>query len=87
MDNKDYAKLTHEELLVEEKKLKRQEITSAVLIGFLIGVIIFGVAKSGFGFLFMGISLILIYGIHRNSKGQKQNLEQIRAEINARNTK
>lgn len=87
MDNKDYATLTHEALLAEEKKLKRQEITSAVLIGFLIGVIIYGVAKGGFGFLFIGISLFLIFGISRNSKDLKQNLKQIRAEINARSTK
>lgn len=86
-DNKDCTQLTHEELLAAEKKLKRQEITSAVIIGFLTGVMIYGVVKGGFGFLYIVIPLILIYGIYRNSQSGKHHREQIRAEINARGSR
>ncbi len=40
MENKDYTKLTLEDLLIEEKKIKRNELTSSVIIGVLIGVIV-----------------------------------------------
>lgn len=81
LDNKDYAKLTLEELLLEEKKIKRNEITAAVMIGILIGVMVFGVAKNGIGFLYIFIPSILIIGIYKNSQKQKQNLTQIQAYI------
>jgi len=86
LDNKDYSKLALDELLTEEKKIKKAEITSAVLIGFLIGVIVYGVAKNGFGFLYIFIPLLLIAGIAKNSQNLKQKLEQIRAEISAKST-
>jgi F0F1-type ATP synthase assembly protein I len=83
-DNKDYSKLALDELLTEEKKIKKAEITSAVLIGFLIGVIVYGVAKNGFGFLYIFIPLLLIAGIAKNAQKLKQKLKQIRAEISAK---
>lgn len=85
-DNKDYSKLALDELLTEEKKIKKAEITSAVLIGFLIGVIVYGVAENGFGFLYIFIPLLLIAGIAKNSQNLKQKLKQIRAEISAKST-
>ena len=86
-EKKDYTKLTHEELLIEEKKIKKREIASAVIIGFLTGPIIYGVAKDGFGFIYVIIPLILIYGIYRNSQKLKRQRKQIQAEINVENTK
>lgn len=86
LDNKDYSKLTLDELLTEEKKIKKVEITSAVLIGFLIGVMVYGVAKNGFGFLYIFIPLLLIAGIAKNAQNLKQKLGQIRAEIAAKST-
>lgn len=83
-DNKDYSKLALDELLKEEKKMKKAEITSAVFIGFLIGVMVYGVATKGFGFLHIFIPLLLIAGIAKNSQNLKQKLEQIRAEIRAK---
>ncbi len=85
MENKDYAKWTLEELLLEEKKIKRKEVTAAVLIGFLIGVIVYGVAQNGFGFLYIFIPGILILGIYRNSQRLKQDLKQIREAIDVQN--
>jgi F0F1-type ATP synthase assembly protein I len=86
-DNKDYSKLTLEELLTEEKKIKKSELISAVLIGFLIGVMVYGVAKSGFGFLYLAIPLLLIAGVYKNSQIQKHRLKKIQTEINNKNTK
>jgi len=86
-DDKDYSKWPLEELLKEEKKIKKSELISAGLIGFLIGVIIFGVAKNGFGFLYIFLPLILISGIYKNSQKHKNDLKQVQSEINAKNTK
>ena len=83
---RDYSNLTLEELLAEEKKIKRNEITSAVIIGILIGVIVYGVEKNGFGFIYIFIPLLLIYGIHKHSQKLKQNLKEIQTEVNARKT-
>ena len=46
-NSKDYSKLTLNELLAEEKKIRKQEIISAVLIGFLVGVMGFGIVMNG----------------------------------------
>jgi len=64
--------------------MKRKEITAAVIIGFLVGVMIYGVAKSGFDFTYIVIPLILIGGIARHSQKLKQELKAIRAAINAK---
>lgn len=45
MENKDYSTLTDAELLVEKKKLKNAKILHAALIGFLAGILIFGVVS------------------------------------------
>lgn len=84
-EEKDYAALTLEELLAEEKKIKRTEITGAAVVGFLVGVIIFGVANNGFGIIYTVIPIVLIGGIARHSGKQKQELKKIRAEIKVKN--
>jgi hypothetical protein len=81
----DYSKLSLPELLKEEKKRKRNEIFAALVIGFLVGVMVFGVVRKGVGFLYIAIPLAMIVGIYRNSQRQKQVLQQIRAEISLRN--
>lgn len=86
-DKKDYSKLTLEELLVEEKKTKKNETFSAGLIGFMMGIMIYGIVTKGFGFLYIAIPLFLIFLFYKNSQTQKQNLKQIQAEIDARNSK
>lgn len=78
--------MTLEELLAEEKKIKRNEITSAVIIGFLIGIIVYGVAMNGFGIIYTFIPLLLIYWIYKHSQKQKESLKEIQTEINARKT-
>jgi hypothetical protein len=83
-EEKDYSVLPLEELLEEEKKIKRNEITGAVLIGFLVGIMIFGVASNGFGIVYTVIPIILIAGIARYSGKQKQILKVIQAGIRAK---
>ena len=81
----DYSKLTDEELSAAKKKIKNSELMSSVLIGFLAGIIIFGVAMNGFGFLYVVIPVVLILGIIKHSNKQKSNLKRIQEELDSRN--
>ena len=78
---KDYSKLSLEELVTEQKKIKKQQMYTAGLIGMLIGVIVYGLVINGFGWLYIGISVFMIYIINSGSKKLKQHQELIKAEI------
>lgn len=80
-ENNNYHELPLEELLKLEKKHQVNKLISATFIGFLIGVIVFGIFNKGFGFLFIFISLFLIYLINKNSAKQKLELIEIQNEI------
>lgn len=80
-DNKDYTQFTLEELLSEEKKMKKNEIYAALAIGFLIGIMVFGIAKKGLGFIYIYIPVIFIFMILKKSKAHKQNRERIQSAI------
>ena len=56
-------------------------ITAAVIIGFLIGVMIYGVANEGLGFVYTFIPLMLIIAVGRNSKKTEEDLKQVRGVI------
>ncbi len=84
-ENIDYSQLALEELLTEEKKIKKNEIYSALIIGICLGIIVFGLVKNGFGFLYIFLSSGIIYLVYRNSQSQKQNLKQIQTEIANKN--
>ena len=81
---KDFSDKSLAALLSEKKKIKRNQIINSILIGFLAGVIIYGIAKNGFGFLYTFIPLILIYGIVKSSQKLGQNSELIQNEIHKR---
>ena len=83
-DPKDYTQLKLEELEAARKKIKKNEIVSSVLVGFLVGVIIYGLVNQGPGFLYIFLSVALILLIVRNSKNQKEKLREIEAEIQTR---
>lgn len=85
-DKKNYAKLTQEELLVEEKRLKKSESTTRFLIGVSVGILIFGLVKNGIGFLHIFLPLLLITGIYKNGQNQKNKLKQIQEEMDTRDT-
>jgi riboflavin transporter FmnP len=61
MENRELSQLSDQELLVEAKKMKSFSITNAFLIGFLLGIVVFSVIKSTFGFLM----LIPLYFAHK----------------------
>lgn len=88
MEKRDFHKLTDEELLVERKKLKNSKIFHAVGIGFLAGILIFGVvswslsSEKRLGFLIpMFIPVLFIYKMLKNS-GDNKELEEVLKERN-----
>lgn len=87
LDNKEYSKLALEDLLKEEKKLKKQETLSAVLIGILVGVLVYGVANKGIGFLHIFLPLLLMSGIYKNSQNHKDKLKEVQAAINTKKSR
>lgn len=86
-ETNNYSKWTHEELLIEEKQIKKKQTISALLIGVLIGVLIYGVVKNGIGFLHIFIPFILISGIYRHSQQLKEKLTQIQTATKAKKIK
>lgn len=79
--NTDYARMSPEELMIVERKVRRERITTAVLIGFLIGVIVYGVATKGFGLLHTLLPVALIVLLSRNSARNSQRLTAVRSEL------
>jgi hypothetical protein len=65
MTENELSKLSDQELLEKAKKLKSTAMLNATLVGFLIGIVIYGFAKNGFGF-FALIPLFLAYKIINN---------------------
>lgn len=61
MDTRDLSQLTDQELLEEAKKLRSFSVTNAVLIGFLVGIVVYSIINSTFGFLM----LLPLYLAHR----------------------
>ena len=80
MEEKKLAELTDQELLDKAKKMKSKNITNAFLIGFMIGVIVYSIAKNGFGF-FILIPLFIAYKLVNNSNDD-QALKAILKERN-----
>ena len=85
MEKRNFAELTDEELLVEKRKLRKAKITSAVFIGFMAGVLIFGVVswslseEKRFGFLIpMLIPVVIIYRMLKNRNMNKDLEETLR---------
>ena len=83
-EEKDYTQLTLKELLAEEKKIKGQEIIGAVFIGFLVGVMLFGLIMNGFSLLYTAIPLLIIAAVAKNGQTLKAKLKIVRAEIAGR---
>ncbi len=81
MEQKKLKELTDEEILREAKKMKSTAITNAVLIGFLIGIIIYSVVVNNFGF-FTLILLFVVYNMVNNSKFKKDEIENLLKERN-----
>jgi membrane protein insertase Oxa1/YidC/SpoIIIJ len=82
MEPNEFSNLTDQELLAEAKKVKSASLNSAFFIGIAIGIVIYSVAKNGWGFL----TLILLYVVYKiiNDPKKKRNeaLEQALKERN-----
>lgn len=71
MSQKELSELTDQELLDEAKKMKSTSMTHALLIGAMIGIIIYSIWKNSLGF-FTLIPLFFIYKLVINSKNDKE---------------
>lgn len=82
MESTELSQLSDQELLAEAKKLKSFSITNAFLIGFLLGIVIFSVIKSTFGFLML-IPLYFVYKMVNDPRNKKiKELEVLLKERN-----
>ena len=81
LENKDYSKMTLEELMSEEKKMKSQKISTALLIGLLIGIAVYSATHKGLVLPVILLIFAFLIG-YRNS----QTMKGIQAEISRRNT-
>ena len=86
MKKEDLYKLTDEELLVEKKKLRKSKLWHATWIGFLAGIIIFGVVSwilspnKSLGFLIpMFFPIYFIYRLVK-TPNKNQDLEDVLKE-------
>lgn len=82
ISDKDYTKLTLDELVSEEKKLNSQKIPSALFIGFLVGVAVWSATHGGGFILTVGL---LIFAVFIGS-GYSKKMRGVKAEISRRNT-
>jgi hypothetical protein len=80
MNEKELSQLTDEELLQTAKNFKPTPIIDALLIGFLIGIIIYGVVANAWGFTIL-IPLFLIYQFLKKPKQYKA----LQKELKTRN--
>ncbi|WP_353125241.1 hypothetical protein [Parapedobacter pyrenivorans] len=81
MKQKGLSELTDKELLQLAKKSKSTNITNAVLIGFLIGIVFYSVMKNSLGFLTL-IPLFFAYVLINKSKHNNKELVALLKERN-----
>lgn len=82
MEHEKLATFSDQELLAEAKKLKTFPITNAVLIGLLLGIVVFSVFQQTFGFLML-IPLFFIYKLIRQPKNKRY--KAVQAALRQRN--
>jgi len=80
MNQKPLSELSDEELLEKAKKKQSMDVTNALLIGFMMGVVVYSIVKNTWGF-FTLIPLFIAYKLYNNSKKDKA-LEEILKERN-----
>jgi len=82
MKEKEISEFTDQELLAESKKLRTSPIENGLLIGFLIGILIYSILVSSIGFL----SLIPLFFIFMFINQSKKN-DEVDKLIKERNLK
>jgi hypothetical protein len=78
---KRLSELTDEELLQASKKMKSTSIMNAVLIGFLVGILIYSIAKNTLGFITL-LPLFFVFKLTNNSKYNDRELDELLKERN-----
>ncbi|MBR9922809.1 MAG: FUSC family protein [Bacteroidetes bacterium] len=78
MKQEELSALSDEELLERAKKMKSASIINAVLIGFMIGIVIYSLVKNTFGFLML-IPLYLAFRVFHNPQKDKALKEVLKA--------
>ena len=71
MNQKELSELTDQELLDEAKKMKSFSIMNGFLIGFLIGIIVYSIAKNSWGMLTL-IPLYFAYKLINDPKNKRK---------------
>lgn len=80
MVKKELTEFTDQELLDETKKMKSFSITNALFIGFLVGIIVYSIAKNSWGMLTL-IPLYFIYKLINDPKNKRnKDLEKLLKE-------
>jgi uncharacterized membrane protein YoaK (UPF0700 family) len=83
--SKDYTHMSLEELVGEEKKARREQITVSVLIGFMVGVLVFALVSAIIAKSFSTVAVLLpaalVYVFYRLAVKSTQRLAGIRAEL------
>ena len=65
---KDYSKMTLDELVLQEKRMKSQKIITALVIGFFVGVAIWSATHKGGFILSIGLLAFALFIGSRHSK-------------------
>lgn len=81
---KTLTALSDRELLQKMKSIKRHKIIDAFLIGFTVGIVIYGAVKNGFGF-FTFFPLLIAYAVFKNSANNRILENEIKNELKSRN--
>ncbi len=84
---KDYSQWTLEALLIEEKIFTKNRTLAVRIMGVLVVVMVFSIVITEIELIYFFAPLLVILEFFRASKKDKQNLEEIKAEIAHRNAK
>ncbi len=82
MERDDFAKLSDEEIIDLSKKAKAKTWLNALLIGIMIGVLVYGVAKGNIGIF----TLAILYVLYKIFTKPKEN-SLLKEELTKRNLK
>jgi hypothetical protein len=83
---KDYSLLTVPELQEEQKKIKKQQFFTALLIGFFIGIVVYGLIVNGFDWVYIAISAFMLFFLGKGSTKIKKTLVEIEQELSKKNS-
>lgn len=70
MSQKDLSEVTDQKLLDESKKASSNTTVNAVLIGFLVGILLYSIMVNSIGFLSL-IPLIIIFKLIKRTKNNE----------------